>query len=138
MNYISESEKIGYNLLEVGHEFQPICYKLEKSMIDLFLKAVEETSSLYQTTELVPPMAVAAYAMAALADGISLPPGTLHVSQELEFLETVNSGETINCHAKVIKKQERGGFRLMVVGLDVFQLDGKKVLAGKTSFILPI
>ena len=106
-------------------------------MIDTFLKAVGETSSLYQTTEMVPPMAVAANAMATLADGISLPPGTIHVSQELEFLDTINCGETVNCSAKVIKKQERGGMRLMVIGLDVFKQDRRKVLAGKATFILP-
>lgn len=135
---MSEPEKLEYHQLEVGYEFRPAQYKLDKPIVDIFLKAVEETSSLYQTTELVPPMAVAARAMATLADSISLPPGSIHVSQELEFVDTVNCGETINCKAKVLRKQERGGLRLMVVGLDVFKQNQKRVLSGKTSFVLPV
>ena len=134
---MSKQPKLEYSQIEVGYEFRHTRYKLETSMVSTYLKAVEETSRLYQTTELVPPMAVAAYAMTALAEAISLPPGTIHVSQEVEFLDTVYVGDTIICNAKVIRKQERGRLNLMIVGLDVFNQNQKKVLAGKTGFVLP-
>ena len=134
---MSEQPKIEYSQVEAGYEFPPASYKLDSSMVSAYLKAVEESSSLYQTTELVPPLAVAAYAIAAIVSGISLPPGTIHVSQELEFIDTVGVGDTILCKAKVVKKQDRGGLHLMTVGLEVFSQDQKKVLAGKTGFVLP-
>jgi len=132
-----KEQKVEYSQLEAGYEFPPSSYKLDSSMVAMYLKAVEDTSSLYQDTELVPPMAVAAYAMAALSESISLPSGTIHVSQELEFIDTVSIKDTITSYAKVSRKQSRGKFYLLTVDLNVFNQRQKAVLAGKTSFILP-
>jgi len=134
---MSERQKIEYSQLETGYEFPPSSYRLDSSVIAAYLKAVEETSSLYQDTGLVPPMAIAAYAMAALSEDICLPPGTIHVSQEFEFLDTASINDTFTSYARVSKKQSRGKFHLLVVGLNVINQYQKTVLAGKTSFILP-
>ena len=134
---MSKQEKIEYHQIEAGYEFRPASYRLDSSMVSTYLKAVGETGSLYQTANLVPPMAVAAYAMTALSDSISLPPGTIHVSQELEFIDIVSVGDTITCKAEVVRKQNRSRLHLMTVGLSVFNQNQKKVLAGKTSFVLP-
>ena len=132
-----EEQKVEYSELEVGYEFPPSNYKLDDSTISTYLKAVEDTSRLYQDTKLVPPMAIAAYAMAALSQGISLPPGTIHVSQELEFIDTVSVNDSLVSHAKVSRKQERGKLHLLTVDLNVFNQNQQAVLAGKTTFILP-
>ena len=134
---MTKQQKIEYSQLEEGYEFPPASYRLDSSTVATYLKAVEESSSLYQGTELVPPMAVAAYAMAALSENISLPSGTIHVSQEIEFKDTVSTKDTITCRAKVRRKQVRGRLHLLTVDLDVFNQNQKAVLAGKTSFILP-
>ena len=134
---MSKPPKIEYRQIETGYDFRAVSYQLDTSMAASYLKAVGETSSLYQNTKLFPPMAVAAYAMAAVSDGISLPPGTIHVSQELEFVDTVSVGDTITCRAKVARKQDRGRLHLMTVDLNVFNQNQKKVLSGKTSFVLP-
>ena len=132
-----EKQKVEYSQLEAGFEFPPSSYKLDSTMVATYLKAVEETSELYQDTSLVPPMAIAAHAMAALSEGICLPPGTIHVSQEFEFLDTASIDDTFTSYARVGKKQSRGKFNLLVVDLSVGNQDMKKVLTGKTSFILP-
>jgi len=132
-----EKQKVEYSQLEAGSEFPPSSYKLDSTMIANYLKAVDETSELYQDTSLVPPMAIAAHAMAALSEGICLPPGTIHVSQEFEFLDTASIDDTFTSYARVGKKQSRGKFNLLVVDLSVGNQDMKKVLTGKTSFILP-
>lgn len=134
---MTKQQKLEYRQIEVGHEFPPTSYKLDSSMVSTYLKAVEETSRLYQDTELVPPMAIAAYAMAALSEGISLPPGAIHVTQEIEFIDTVRVTDTITCHAKVSRKQNRGRLHLMTIDLDVFNQNQKAVFAGKVGFILP-
>ncbi len=131
------TQKIDYQQIEAGYEFRPLSYQLDTSMVANYLRAVGETSDLYQTTDLVPPTAVAAYAMAALFDSILLPPGTIHVSQELDFTGAVNAGDTISCQAKVLRKQDRGGLHLMTISLNVFNQNQKKVMAGKTSLVLP-
>lgn len=129
--------KLEYNQLEVGYEFPASSYQLARSMVATYLEAVEETSNLYQDAELVPPMAIAAYAMAALSESICLPPGTIHVSQELEFTGTVSVKDTITSYARVSRKQSRGKFHLLTIDLNVLNQRQKAVLAGKTSFILP-
>ncbi|MEE8419632.1 MAG: MaoC family dehydratase N-terminal domain-containing protein [Dehalococcoidales bacterium] len=133
-----ESEKLDYDQLEVGHEFPPVSYRLDKSMVEMFLEAVEEVNSLYRDMEIVPPMALAARAMAALAECVSPPPGSIHISQELEFQSAVKTGETITCVARILRKQERGKLRIMIVGLDVFNQSQEKIAAAKTSFMLPV
>ena len=77
-------------------------------------------------------MAIAAYAMAALSEDICLPPGTIHVSQEFEFMGIASIDDTFTSYARVVKKQSRGKFHLLIVNQNQ-----KAVLTGKTSFILP-
>ena len=132
-----EELKIEYSQLEVGYEFSPGSYKLDSSIVATYLKAVEDTSRLYQDTKLVPPMAIAAYALAALSQSICLPPGTIHVSQEFEFIDMVSVNDRLTSYAKVSRKQSRGKFHLLAIDLNVFNQRQKAVLAGKTSFILP-
>lgn len=134
---MSKQDEIEYRQLQPGYEFPASSHKLDSSIVAAYLNAVEETSPLYRNTKLVPPMAVAAYAMASLSERLSLPPGSLHVSQELEFVDTVNVGDTITCRARVIQNKKRGRLHLMVINFDVFHQSQKKVLAGKTSFVLP-
>ena len=131
-----EQQKTDYQQLETGYQFRPVTYQLDKTMAASYLEAVGETSRLFQTG-LVPPMAVAAYAMAALSSSIQLPPGTIHVSQELDFIAMVNVGDAITCRAGVLRKHDRGGLHLMTVSIEVLNQDKQKVLAGKTSFVLP-
>ena len=134
---MSEGQKVKYSQLEAGYEFPPRSYKLDTSIVSAYLKAVEDTSRLYQDTNLVPPTAIAAYALAALSQGIDLPPGAIHVSQELEFMDTMSVNDSLISYAKVSRKQSRSKFHLLAIDLNVFNQNQTAVLAGKTSFILP-
>ncbi len=132
-----EKAKTEYNQLEAGDELPASSYKLDGLMVATYLKAVEETGSLYQETQLVPPMAIAAYAMTALSESVYLPPGTIHISQELDFIGTVSINDTITSFAKVSRKQSRGKFNFLTIEFNVFNQKQETVLVGKTSFILP-
>ena len=133
---MTNQSKTEYHQMHVGFEFPPSSSKLDSAMVDTYLKAVEETSPLYCDTELVPPTALAACAMSALSGSISFPPGTIHISQELEFLGTVCREDTITCQAKVSRKQDRGKLHLMTIDLNVFK-DQQKVMTSKVGFVLP-
>ena len=106
-------------------------------MVELYLKAVKESNDLYLIEGLVPPMAVTAFAMAALSQSIVMPGGTIHVTQELNFLELVKVGDTINCNSIVSRKQDRGGLHIMNVDIEVTNQNLEKVLKGRVGFILP-
>jgi acyl dehydratase len=134
---MSKQQNGEYSQIKLGYQFPQVSYKLDSSTVSTYLKAVEETSNLYQSAEVVPPTAVAAYAMRALSEGITIPPGVIHVSQGLEFMDTVTAGDTITCQATVSRKQDRGRLHLLTIDLSVFNQNRKKVLAGKTGFVLP-
>jgi hypothetical protein len=126
-----------YYQLFAGFEFPPQSYKLDSSTVSLYLEAVKEPSDLYRSGGLVPPMAVTALAMSALAQAVVMPAGTIHVSQELDFLKLVEIGDTITCYSKVSRKLERGGLRLMNTDITVLNQNQEKVLTGRVGFVLP-
>ena len=135
---MSEHEKTGYQDLKAGQEFSPAAFQVDSATVADYLKAVEEDNVIYQNTGLVPPMALAALALKALINTISMPPGTIHVSQEFEFIAAVNTRDTLTSQAKVSRVQERGKLHLMTVDISVVNQEQKPVLAGKTSFVLPV
>ena len=132
-----EAQKLEYSQLEVGYKFPPSRYGLDASIISTYLKAVEDTSQLYQDAKLVPPTAIAAYAMAALAKGLHLPQGAIHISQEFEFVGEASMNDSFTSYAEVSRKQSRGKFHLLAIDLNVLNRNQKVVLSGKTTFMLP-
>ena len=127
-----------YRQLEAGYEFPPGNFKLDASRVALFLEAVEDTSYPYRDTQLIPPMAVAALAMASLSNTISLPPGTIHVSQELGFVAAVSLDDSLASYARISRAQKRDKLHLIIVDIDVRNQHQQTVLTSKIGFILPL
>jgi len=126
----------GFEQLAEGYEFSPVSYKLSESAISKYLEAVVGQGG-YPFPNFVPPMFIAARSLVVLSELISLLAGSIHASQEFEFLELVPVGATIECHGRVVQKLQRGGLRLLVIGLSTFNQDKEQVLAGKTTLVLP-
>ena len=130
--------------LDAGYEFSPASYDLDAATIAKHLKAVGESGSLYwqsdnpqALTGLVPPMAITTYATTMLLQRLSLPPGSIHVTQEVEFLKAIEVGTRITCQAKVSQKWKRGKFHLLTIDLSVLDQSQELVQSGKVGFILP-
>ena len=130
-------QKIDYKELTAGYEFEPSGFRLDDGAVAAYLEAVEGDKDIYREKGIVPPMAVAALAMAAMAEGISMPAGAVHVSQDLRFLSTVGINEALTSYAKVNRKMERGKFHMLTIGISVLNQKQTVVLSGETSFILP-
>jgi acyl dehydratase len=130
--------KIEYQELAAGYEFQPARFKLDSEKVKKYLDAVEDASGVYEERRIVPPMAAAALAMAALSSALVLPPGTVHVSQELEFTGPAAVGETLTSRARVERKVARGKFHMLTIGIKVTSEKQAVVLSGETGFILPL
>ena len=113
-------------------------FRLNGESLMAYLDAVEGDKSIYEKNRIVPPMAVAALAMAAMAEGLSMPPCAVHVSQDLRFLGTVSIDEALTSYAKVNRKIERGKFHMLTIGINVVNQEQATVLSGETSFILPL
>jgi len=129
--------EIGFEQLAVDYEFPPVSYELSESAISRYLEAVDGQGGYQVLSGFVPPTLIAAYSLGVLSELISVSAGSIHASQELEFLKLVPIGATIECHGKVVQKLHRGRLRLLVIELGTFNQDREQVLAGKTTLVLP-
>jgi acyl dehydratase len=134
---MTQEPKADYYKIALGYEFPPRTYTLDSQTVSTYLEAVKESHDLYTVEKLVPPLAITAYAMTALAEGSTFPAGTVHVTQELDFVETVRVGETITCRSKISRRLDRGGMRIMTTDIAVYNEEQRKVLGGKVGFVLP-
>jgi acyl dehydratase len=129
--------KIEYKDLAAGYEFPPAGFLLDGEKVKEYLAAVEDDIPIYGEQRVVPPMAVAALAMTALSAALVLPPGTIHVSQDLAFVTPARPGETLTSRARVERKVERGRFNMLTIGIKVTSEAGAVIMSGETGFILP-
>jgi hypothetical protein len=125
---------VGYEELAAGHKFPPATYELNASFMSKYLRAVDSSGDGF-----VPPLAIAACAIATMTKSIPLPPGTIaiHASQELEFLKPVPIGTTIECHIGVAQKIARGKMSMLILELEVFDKGKEKVQSGRATVALP-
>ena len=116
-------------------------YVLDAGAVDRYADAVSERLELRSKEDggrLAPPMAVAALCLRGVVTDLAIPGGPLHVGQELEFKSAVAVGQTLACSATVAQNSVRGGWRFLVVQLQAEDQDGRAVLKGKSTIMLPV
>src|SRR4030042_3361050 len=131
-------QKIDYEALTTGFEFEPSGFNIDGESVNKYLDAVDGGKSIYEKNNTVPPMSIAALAMTAMAEGLSLQPGAVHVSQDIQFLNTVNIDEELTSYARVNRIVKRGKIHMLSIGINVVNEKNISVLAGKNRFILPV
>jgi acyl dehydratase len=131
------NQKIKYEELNTGFEFTPSTFKMDAKTVKSYIEATEDRNIINQP-DIVPPMAVAALAMMAMSGKFELLPGTVHVSQQLEFKNKVNVDDTLSCYSRVSRKVARGKFHILTIGIKVNNQRQEDVLTGEIGFILPI
>lgn len=137
-NKSNDSLPITFEQLVAGYEFSSSSYELNTSVISKYLEAVGRPSKPSSpVSECVPPMAIAACAINAVAQSFSLPAGAMHTAQELEFLKLVPVGATINCRGRVAQKVDRGKLHLLTVELEARNQEQEKVLSGQATIVVP-
>ena len=135
-NNESNSSPLSFKQLPVGFEFPVVSYELGKPLVAKYLEAVGEDTD-FLASGIVPPLAIAACAMTALSRSFTVPPGSIHASQELEFLKMVPIGAEISCGGKIAQKLERGRLNLVVLEINVLNQAGEKVMTGKATIAAP-
>ena len=123
--------------LAPGYEFPQTSHELTSALVFNYLKAVDSSDELKILYEFVPPVAIAAYAMAAMTESLSLPAGSIHASQDFEFFKLVPVGAMIRCQAKVARNLYRGKLHMLVLELNILDQNREKVQSGKATIILP-
>ena len=71
----------------------------------------------------VPPLALAARALAGLLEELKLPGGAVHGGQEIECHRAAYVGEEVRISADVGRPSQRGEFRFIVAGFRVSGAD---------------
>ena len=129
-----------YSKLSPGDEISKRTYVLDADTVSKYVDAVGDRSRLGSDGKgrsLAPPMVVAALGLRGVVNDLAIPGGTLHVGQELAFKGVIPVGETLECQATLVQNSVRGEWRFMVVQMEVCTGNGRKVLDGKSTIILP-
>ena len=127
--------------LEKGHQFSATSFVLDEEAVARYVEAVEDEAlprlAQAEGKAWVPPMAVAALALRSLMEEMTLPAGSIHASQELEFVRAVEAGERITCRAWLSHRSQRGGWWVLAVEMEGADESGQAVLAGRLTVMVP-
>lgn len=123
--------------LEKGHRIPPSTFELSLGWVREYVAAVEDAAIAALDPELVPPMAVAALAVRALLEGTELPPGAIHIGQEIALRRPVRAGQRLQVRADIASRGERQGWVLMGIELTVEGEDRAPVMTGRATLTMP-
>lgn len=127
--------------LEKGHRFAATSFVLEDEVVASYLEAVEDQAlprlAQAEGKAWAPPMAVAALALRSLMEEMALPAGSIHASQEFEFMRAVETGEPITCRAWLGHRSQRAGWWVLAVEMEGTDGSERPVLAGRSTVMVP-
>ncbi len=130
--------KLKFEDLEAGREFPGSVFYLDKDRVKAYLDATGSAPGLFLDKGLVPPMAVAALSMGAMMDCLVMPPGAIHVSQDVAFHKAAAIGERLTSRAFVKRKVDRSRLRMLTIGITVDDEHQENIMTGETGFIVPV
>lgn len=120
-----------------GHILDEVHFQLKASLVKDYVSVVDDQSQLYRSTELVPPMAVASLGVRMLLQGLDLPPGAIHVAQELTTHRAASQGQQVSCRAQVAQSSQRRDGLFLVLQFTVSDEVGQPILDGRTMLMVP-
>jgi len=123
--------------LPKGYQMPPFTFELSPEWVREYAAAVEDEAIGALDEGLVPPMAVAALAVRSLLEGAELPPGTIHLGQEMALLKPVRLGERLSVSARVASRGERQGWVLIGIDLNVEDGEHGPVMEGRALLTMP-
>jgi acyl dehydratase len=115
----------------------PSTFELSPAWVREYVAAVEDEAISALDEGLVPSMAVAALAVRSLQEGAELPPGAIHLGQEMALLKPVRVGERLAVQARVASRGERQGWIVMGIELNVEDEGGSSVMEGRALLTMP-
>jgi acyl dehydratase len=122
--------------LPAGHTFAPISIQLDAARSRAYRDATGDALTIYHEQGVVPPLAVAAFALGALLESVGLPPGTLHANESLQAHRVVPVGSTVECRARVAQRSQRGGWFVTVLESELL-LEGDVAVFARATVLCP-
>ena len=123
--------------LTAGQELEEVQVTLVASMVDEYIAVVDDQSKVCAEAGLVPMTALAAIGVRTLLTGLGLPPGAIHVAQELESHGAARVGQSVLCRARVSQVSQRRDASFAVLEFTLANTQGKSILEGRTTLLVP-
>jgi acyl dehydratase len=119
--------------IEPGHAFATTNLTITPEMSRAYRTATGDAqAALYNSLGVVPPLAVAALALGELLKQVSLPEGSLHASESLEFHAAVPEGARLECRARLAQRSMRAGWVVSVLETELLHGAAPAVTARAT------
>lgn len=112
-------------------------WEVTEASVRQYLQAVGDSQSVYNDSQIVPPLALAAHALGVLLERLALPPGAIHSLQEMEILKPVSFGEEVSGTVVMERIRRRGDLRFITAGYTLVDRAGEKVITGKSTVLVP-
>ena len=122
--------------LAAGHVFPAIAFSVDAEQARAYRAAAGDSLGLYDDAGVVPPLAVAALALGALLEHVSLPPGTLHTGESLSFKAPVPSGAALECRATLALRSQRSGWIVSVLDTEISH-NGAVAVTARATVLSP-
>lgn len=97
-----------------------------------YVAATGDDLLLYEEAHVAPPLAVAAFALGVLLESVSLPPGSLHASEDLAFHAPIPIDSEVECRARLTRRAVRGGYVVSVLESQIVHNDNVVLTASAT------
>ena len=123
--------------IDAGQELEEVHFTLGSSMVRQYTSVIDDRSAIYGQTDLVPMTAVAALGIRTLLEGLGLPPGAVHVAQELESHGAARIEQEVSCRARVAQVNQRRDSRFVALEFTVLDGRGYPILEGRTILLVP-
>ena len=132
---MTSSHEIGK--LPVGYKFKPVDYTVSKKDVDNYLSAVGTSSEFYSRNEICPPKALLAFSLRSIMEEISLPEGSIHVSQEMNCYGTICNNDKVILGGEISQNSSRSGWRYLTLDVTVESGTKKCSISGKATILVP-
>ena len=125
-------------LPQPGTEIDLGRWALERQDVDAYLSATQDSSTIYASLSIVPPLALVAYILKEILERLSLPPGTLHATQEVKCLKGVPIGAEVRATARFARPLQRGEWQFIPANFTLWGADTEMTLTGRTTVIVSV
>ena len=101
-----------------------------------YVAATGDDLELYEEAQVAPSLAVAAFALGALLESVSLPGGSLHASEALSFKAPIPFDAQVECRAVLAQRSVRGGYVVSVLESEIVH-NGSTALTARATVMSP-
>jgi hypothetical protein len=122
--------------LSAGHQFEPVTFTVDAQRVRDYLAACGDSVALYERQNVAPPLAIAAFALGALLEEVTLPEGTLHISENLSFHKPVPLDGDVECSARLAQRSVRAGMVVSVLETEI-KHGGELALTARATVMSP-